>query len=306
MLALAILAIAGSVAPSLGGEAELRAVQTAAQRYSDFQVARRERWTKFGPDTPLLGEHWSLPPSRNGVDYVHGQRLDFGRPNNLLYTFIDGKRVLTGVAFVVRVAANEPVPEGFAGSSDQWHVHDIPKAIRAALQDRPLLRTLAGIAVPKHYLGRGDGRGRQAMLHVWTGVIPNPDGPFAHYNRAIPYAKLRLPLSFADNASMSAARGLQLATAKGCSDGIDRELWIANASVATTRAIKHACKAAAEHVKLGLSSGDESETNAIAEHGWAMFNAEWNRLLTPGQLARIRTMTEHDSNAGSPASHTHH
>ena len=295
MLLSAILAFAGSAALPPPADAELSAVHEASMRYTDFQVSREERWAKFGPDTPLIGEHWSLARSRGGVDYVHGRPLDFRRPNNLLYTFIRGKRVLTGVAFVVRISPDEPIPEGFSGSADQWHVHDIPKAIRAALQDRPLLRALAGIAVPKHYLGKGDGRGRQAMLHVWTGAIPNPDGPFAHYNRAIPYAKLGLPLSFAEDASLSAARGLQLATVNGCSDGIDRELWIANASVATTRAIKHACAAAAEHVKLGLSSGDRSETNAMAEHGWAMFDAAWNRSLTPAQLARIKTMTEHDS-----------
>jgi hypothetical protein len=295
-----------SASPSVAAQAELRAVCKAALRYLDFQVSRRERWTKFGPDTPLMGEHWSLPRYRGGVDYVHGQPLDFRRPNNLMYTFVNGKRVLTGVAFVVRIAPDEPIPAGFAGSTAQWHVHDIAKSVRAALQDRPLLRKLAGIVVPQHYLGKGDGRGRQAMLHIWSGVIPNPDGLFAHYNRAIPYAKLRLPLSFAENASISAARGLQLATAKGCSDGIDRELWVAKASVATTRAIKRACKAAAAHVKLGLSSGDRLETNAMAEHGWAMFDTEWNRLLTRAQLARIKTMTEDDSAHTSAETHAQH
>lgn len=301
-----ILALTGVATLPAGPEREVRAVRSAAARYSNFEVARRERWTKVGPDTPLMGEHWSLPEHRGGVDYVHGQPLDFRHPNNLMYTFVDGKRVLTGVAFVVRIASDEPVPDGFTGSTDQWHIHDITKAVRAALQDRPVLRTLARVVVPRHYRGKGDGRGRQAMLHVWTDAIPNPDGPFAHYNRAIPYAKLGLPLSFAEGASISAARGLQLATAKGCSDGIERELWVANTSRAASEKIKQACKAATEHVKLGLASGDKARTNAMAEHGWAMFDAEWNRVLTPAQLARIKTMAEHDATDSSPQSHAHH
>jgi hypothetical protein len=31
----------------------------------------------------------------------------------------------------------------------------------------------------------------------------------------------------------------------------------------------------------------------MAEHGWAMFSADWERSLTPEQQARIAAITEH-------------
>ena len=273
-------------------DAQLATVRAAVARYADFEVARREGWRKFGGDSPLMGEHYSLPPEKGGIDYVSGMPLDFRRPSNLMYTMVGGKRVLSGVAFTVRIAPGEPVPEGFAGSSDEWHVHDFPKAVAAALQDRPLLRWIADRWGPQHFVGKGDGRGRLAMVHVWTGPIPNPDGPFAHRNRAVPYAKLGLPLAFAEGASEAAARGLYLATPEGCRESIDGALWIANAGAAK-RPLHAACRAAADHVRVGLRAGTRQQVNTMAEHGWAMFDTEWKRRLTPAQQARIAAITEH-------------
>ena len=298
---------AASAAMPPQAQAQLRTVEQAVARYRDFEVAKREGWKKFGGDSPLMGEHWHLPAERGGLDYVSGQPIDFRRPSNLMYTWIGGKRVLTGVSFNVRIAPGEPVPEGFAGSADEWHVHDFPKAVAAALQDRPFLRWVANSFGPPHFVGKGDGRGRLAMVHVWTGPIPNPDGPFAHRNRAIPYAKLGLPLSFAQSGSEAAARGLMLATDKGCEETIDGALWIANAPGKVKSRLHSACRAAADHVRLGLKSGRKAEVNAMAEHGWAMFDAEWNRLLTPQQRARIAAITEHGpAHEGSNGGHQHH
>ncbi|WP_118857959.1 hypothetical protein [Sphingomonas mesophila] len=285
-------------------EAQLATVRAAVARYADFEVARREGWKKFGGDGPLMGEHYSLPPEKGGIDYVSGMPLDFRRPSNLMYTFVNGKRVLTGVAFNVRIAPGEPVPEGFAGSADVWHVHDFPKAVAAALQDRPLLRWVADRFGPQHFVGKGDGRGRLAMVHVWTGPIPNPDGPFAHRNRAIPYAKLGLPFAFAEGASEHAARGLQLAAPNGCAETIDGALWVANAGAHKAR-LHAACKAAADHVRIGLKSGTKVQVNTMAEHGWAMFDAQWKRALTPAQQARIAAITEHGPSDAAPG-HPHH
>ena len=68
-----------------------------------------------------------------------------------------------------------------------------------------------------------------------------------------------------------------------------------------------ACRAAADHVRLGLRSGRKAEVNATAEHGWAMFDAEWNRHLTPQQRERIAAITEHGSSqVGASGGHQHH
>lgn len=291
-------------------EAQLGLVRQAVARYADFEVAKREGWKKFGGDAPLMGEHYHLPPERGGLDYVSGQRLDFRRPSNLMYTIVGGRRILTGVSFNVRIAPGEPVPEGFAGNRDVWHVHDFPKAVAAALQDRPVLRWVANSFAPPHFVGKGDGRGRLAMVHVWTGPIANPDGPFAHRNRAIPYAKLGLPPAFAEGASESAARGLNLAAPNGCVESIDGGLWIANAGRAAKARLHAACRAAVDHVRPALGTRRKDTINPMAEHGWAMFDREWKRTLTPQQQARIAAITEHGGqdppSPHSPAAHVHH
>ena len=287
-------------------DGQLAALRSGIARYADFEVARREGWKKFGGmrsgEGPLMGEHWLLPKERGGVDYQHGQPIDFSRPSNLIYAEIGGRRQLIGVTFNVRLADGEQVPEGFAGSADKWHVHDFPRAIAAATETRPFVRWLADTFAPDEFTRPGTGRGRVAMIHVWP-TLPNPDGPFADKHRLLPYLKLRLPAEYADGASVQAAKGLHLATQRGCADTIDGALWIAAAPKDTSKRLHASCAAAAEHVKQGLASGRKDEINRMAEHSWAMFASAWSKALTPQQQARIAAITEH-GDAG-PMSHEH-
>lgn len=273
-------------------EAQLAGLNAAVARYRDFEMAKREGWKKFGGDGPLMGEHWYLPKERGGLDLVGRQPIDPARPSNLMYTDIGGKRVLTGVTFNVRIAPGQPVPEGFAGSADKWHVHDFEHALATVLKDRPMLRWAAN----NWFLGpmrkRGDNHTRLAMVHVWTG-LPNPDGLFADQNRLLPYLKLSLPADYAIGATLEAAKGLHLATPRGCAERIDGGAWVANINLATRRELHRVCAAAARHVRAALSSRDPRHVNAMGEHGWRMFDAAWQRLLTAEQKARIASITEH-------------
>jgi len=285
-------------------DAQLAALRAGIARYADFEVAQREGWKKFGVDGPLVGEHWYLPVRRGAVDYRAGQPIDFARPSSLMYSDIGGKRVLTGVTFNVRIGDGEPVPQGFAGDGDTWHVHDFRAFFAAALQGRPMAQRFAQAIIDD----RWGGRQRLAMIHVWAGSIPNPDGVFAHYNRLVPYRKLGLPDSFADGAGIAAARGLNLATKHGCAVQIDGAARMAGVAADSKARLHKACAAAAAHVREGLGAGTRAEVNAMAEHGWAMFDAAWNRELTAGQKARIAAITEHDHPVppqGQPT-HRHH
>jgi hypothetical protein len=294
----ALLLASAAVAPA--AQVQLAHVEAAVQRYRDFEVAKREGWKAFGGDEPLMGQHWYHP---KGPDYQSSAaRLDFARPSNLMYTEIGGRIVLTGVSFNVRLAPGERLPQGFAGSADTWHVHDFEKAIAAATETRPLLRWLAQSWIDANYRNKGDDRGRVAMVHAWV-TLPNPDGVFADHNRTVPYLKLGLPAAWASGASKEAARGLHLATVRGCADTVDGAIWIADTGRAKAKALRQACAEAAAHVREGLATRDPRQVNAMAEHGWAIFTQARDRLLTPEQKARIAALTEHGAEASA---HAHH
>lgn len=305
LLALALFALATPIAahdgvshdPNLpqATKDQIHAVARAVERYKDFDVAKAEGWTKFGDDEALMGEHWS-PPKKLGWPDLQGSdaRIDWSKPANLMYTDIAGKKTLTGVAFVVRLAEGEAMPEGFAGASDRWHAHDFEKAINAATETRPLLRWLANSWLDSNYRNKGDNRGRLAMVHAWV-TLPNPDGIFADYNRLVPYLKHGLPESYATGGTVQAARGLELATPKGCEAATGGRLWIADASKKSTKAIQAACTTAASEVRAYLTEhrAHAAMVNAFAEQAYARFDAVWTSALTPEQRARIAAMSEH-------------
>ena len=271
-------------------DGQLDAVRRAVAKYADFSVAEAEGWKPFGGDESLMGIHYDNDAA---PDYVAGDPLDFSRPNNLMYTGIDGHKVLTGAAFVVRIGEGEPVPDGFAGSQDRWHVHDFVRAIRAATEERPVLGWIANWWLDRNYRDRGDNRGRLAMAHVWV-AMPNPDGVFADFNRTVPYRKLGLPEATWQGASVAAARGLNLGTDNGCSY-LDGALWIANTKKVQDREIKEACERAGDAVRAAVRSGGTARINGAGERAWSGFDAVWRRVLRPEQAARVAAMSEHGS-----------
>lgn len=281
---------------------QIHAAADAVRRYQDIAVAKRDGWKPFGGDEPLMGQHWVR---EKGPDYVSSTpRIDFAQPSNLMYAEIGGRMVLTGVAFTVRLGPGEALPDGFAGSADKWHVHDFEAAIAAATETRPVLRWLANSWIDRNYRQKGDNRGRVAMVHAWV-TLPNPDGIFADHNRTLPYLKLGLPTAWAEGASLQAARGLNLATSKGCADQLDGAIWIADTGPVKARQLRQACAQAAAHVREGLAARDKQRVNAMGEHGWAMFETARDRLLSPAQKARIAALTEHGPH-GESGSHAHH
>ncbi len=268
--------------------AQIAEVRAAIQKYRDFSVAKREGWKSFGDDEPLMGKHFY---NDEAPDYIAGDPLDFSRPNNLMYTEIDGEQVLTGVAFVVRLGEGEPMPQGFAGHDDRWHAHDFVAAIEAATEERPILGWLANRWLDDNYRKKGDNRGRLAMVHAWV-TMENPDGIFADYNRTIPYKKLGLPDGYWHGASVETARGLNLATEGGC-DAQNGTLWIANISRSQDRTIKAACRDGAEAVRSAIAQGGKERINAAGEAAWRLFDDVWQRTLTAEQKRRVAQMSEH-------------
>jgi hypothetical protein len=274
---------------------QLELVRAATARYRDFETARREGWTKFGGDSPLMGEHWS-PPARFGWDQPPGGPLDLTRPSNLQYAWIKGRRELVGVSYIVRQHPGEPLPDGFAGEADIWHVHDAEAIVAAATKERPLVGCLIGGWLNDNW--RKDGRTRLAMAHAWI-WSESPAGVFADDNLALPYLRAGLPTAFAKGAGRDAAMGINLLTPSGCREAVDGDLWIAKAGAERSRLLRAACRVAAERVRAAHAARVSPDVlNREAEAAWRTVESERRRLLTPRQLQRIAVMTEHGPGHG--------
>ncbi len=287
-LALSAASNAQTKTPADTLEGQLAMVAAAIKTYQDPAAARKDGWRRTTRDVAAMGEHWS---NRDERDYIGGEPLDFSRPTNLMYTTIDGEKVLTGVAFVVRIAEGEALPDGFAGSEDRWHVHNAQQVIDEGLDSRPLARWVAQrFANSRFQDDDGVTRSRLAMVHVWTSPT-SPDGVFSDFNRAIPYLKLGLPATYADGASLDAAKGLHLATEDGCDEALDGYLWLADADRRQRRTLKDACADFAAQIRDNLDQ-PPATLNAIAENAWRFIDGLIVSVCSPEQLRRMASLKE--------------
>lgn len=277
--------------------AQLRELAREIERYRDVDAARRDGWrpSPVGKeDTPLMGEHWS----REGQpELMPGQPLDFARPTNLQYARVGGRYELVGVSFVVRLAAGDPLPDGFDGNADHWHVHDAQKAFDAMTEERPILRRLGVWWIDANYRSKGDRRHRLAMVHAWV-TLPSPDGLFAMHNVAIPYLRAGLPAAWAVAGDEDAAQGVNLAIATGCRAALDARLWIAHATSTQSRTLHASCEHAASRVRKAIAQRrDAAHVNAAARSAWLGLETRTRELLDAHQLRRIAALTEHEPGA---------
>lgn len=249
-----------------------------------------------------MGEHWIRKGAR---DYEPGEPLDFTEPSNLQYAWVNGRRELVGVSYVVRIAPGEPLPAGFTGTADHWHVHDVLKGVEAATEGRPVLRWLANAWIDREYRSKGDDRSRLAMVHAWV-MTPSPDGVFSMHNRAIPYLRVGLPTAFARHATDETAMGVDLAAPKGCENALGGALWIAHAKSAQKRSFEAICASLASRMRAAVATRDEGTVNAAGADAWRQLEAAKRATLSPDQVRRIAAITDHDPMSAPTHVGTHH
>jgi hypothetical protein len=270
-------------APQL--EQQIEALRAATAKYRDIAVARAEGFVRFGKvEGPLMGEHWYR---KDLVD----RPLDLTRPSTLQYAVIAGERVLIGVAYTLYQHPDEPLPDGFAGSSDHWHVHDITKIARAAAEERPVLRWLVDRRIRTGRIGVGAGRTHLVMVHAWP-WLDNPAGMFAGEHRVLPYLRAGLPASFADGADVDAAWGTALLQDQGCAADVQRIDFLARLSRTQKGALERACSDAAASVRAAPRAAAK-EFNAAAGAAWRSYAKVKDATLTAEQRARIASVVEH-------------
>jgi hypothetical protein len=274
---------------------QLDEVRRATERYRDHERARQDGYELFGTEGPLMGEHWYRP------DLVH-EPLALDRPSTLQYAVIDGERRLVGVAYTTYRRPTDPMPEGFAGSDDHWHVHDVVKLARAISEGRPVLRWLTENRITRGKMGGGDGRTQLTMLHAWI-WLDNPDGMFANDHPVLPYLRAGLPAPWAAKDRLDAARGVALAADGSCTADTRRTNALAQFDRTQRETLTKACEAAARDVRASLDRRDRTAdtVNAAAELAWRMLESSRNDLLTTDQKRRLASVVEHDpSHSGHP------
>ncbi|MEM6466294.1 MAG: hypothetical protein AAF679_07300 [Pseudomonadota bacterium] len=265
--------------------AELRSLHAAVAPFRDISVAKAQGWRRSTKHVPLMGEHWS---QRDGVDYVQGDALNLHRPSNLIYAKIGGRHRLVAVSYVVRIGPNDPLPEGFSGPLDVWHVHNLDQILTALGQTRPLLARLGA-----NWLSNGfaqDGNRRLAMVHVWLDGN-NPLGPFVNLNPNLPFWRLGLkPEAFAP-VSLDVAQGLALALPDGCALELGAKLWLAAPSGRTKRTLMRACRHAQRNVQAALARPGAALTT-VATDAWRAFDSTRFLLLSDQERSRMSALVE--------------
>jgi hypothetical protein len=271
---------------------QIKAVRAATERYADVEAARRDGYTMFGRgERPLIGEHWFRQ------DLVH-QPLDLGKPSTLQYATINGKRTLVGVAFTVYQRPTDPVPEGFAGNTDHWHVHDISRMQSAITDGRPLLALLARARAKRTNPSVASGRTHLAMVHAWTG-LDNPDGMFAERHRLLPYLQAGLPSAYAEGATENAAWGVALVQKGACDSDVRATDGLARLSRNQRARLSSACAVAEGKVLASYrTKPTPAILNRVSDDAWRAYLSEQNRILTPQQKQRMAAVVEHPA-AGS-------
>ncbi|HEY8154411.1 MAG TPA: hypothetical protein VII72_09825 [Myxococcota bacterium] len=193
LAALALAPAAGAQDPD-APDALQRATESL-DRFQSVEVAESEGYRKpWRNDGFMMGEHWF------NSELLRGPVCDPERPAFLQYLVIEGRRTLIGAGYVCD--GSKPPPDWF-GPEAVWHRHG-PQLCRfrsgvfsdasfyAAALPNPL-NDETWEDVCESWWAEPERR-EVAMLHTWN-WIAQPDGPFAHENRAIPFlrAGLRVP-----------------------------------------------------------------------------------------------------------------
>lgn len=266
-------------------ENEIAAIERAVAPYRNIRRARAEGWRRSTGHVPLMGEHWAR---RDGVDYVADDALDLRKPSNLIYADIGGRMELIAVSYVVRIGANDPMPEGFSGPADVWHVHNLDQILAALGEKRPLIARLGARWVSRSFAQ--DGNRRLAMVHVWLNDN-NPSGDFENLNPRLPYMRLGLGAEYADTATLNSAQGIALAHPEGCRNELDGKLWLAAVTGSKKRALNRICRQMQTRVRDALGRSP-AELNRVASRAWQVFDEHRFMLLSDDERRRMLSIVE--------------
>ncbi len=253
--------------------------------------------------TPFQGQHW-LHRWR-----VFGGSPDLTQPSFVMYVPVSGAWRPAGVAYSRRIGPDSLVPKDLGGVATPWHLHQpcivVPGEGEALADGEADCRARGGFPRPPEI----------AMVHAWTGV-PNPEGPFAHDNVALPYwvTGLELPrpsdLSTPRRARRTRALGLALAETYGARLPYARLVEAASTmprlgdSLAAHRAV---LRQLVSPLAAAARARDQVRWNAFADRAIREWEALRHLYMEAAPSPAIRSQLEReDAEALGEEHHLHH
>ena len=115
---------------------------------------------------------------------MRNEPVDIDSPTFLMLLPVNGRLTPVGVAYTVRIGGQMQPPTSLGGLPAMWHTHMFCRNVPGEGQ------VLADGLEDCTDRGGMPTRNQIAMVHTWT--IPNPDGPFAHDNPALPFIAVGL------------------------------------------------------------------------------------------------------------------
>lgn len=300
---LLLLSVFQRGADSVGGR-----MKQVAARHADTGAVRARG---FGPLqvggvfdlTPFQGQHW-LHPWR-----VFSGSPDLDSPSFVMFVPIGGIWRPAGLAYSRPITTGTPVPVDLGGAKAPWHLHQpcavVPGEGEALADGEEDCRARGGAPRPPAI----------AMVHAWT--MPNPEGPFAHDNVALPYwaTGLRLPqaadLSTRLRARRTRALGLALGESFGAIMPYARLVEAAStmAGLADSLSVHRAAiRALVPRLRKADQSGDRAGRETLADR----MIGEWEALrhlysaAAPSLEVRTQLERQHGRALGQEPGHHMH
>jgi hypothetical protein len=237
---------------------QIRQVEASVAHLATPEAARQAGFRPVLGWIPTMGVHW-----------INQRRMAAGfhllEPDHLMFSPIDGRETLVGVAYAFYDRPGAPVPDAFDGDLDRWHDHP---------EFAPRGQTLH-------------------MLHLW--FVPSPDGPFAGHNPWLPFhaAGLQPPdaARLHDDADAERIRKLALALAEAVTPmqfGQSMERFVEPALLRRIEARRAAIRESVPQLDAATRADDLPAWNRAADRAVAEWEAIRDAYLAAIPLPHLR------------------
>jgi hypothetical protein len=226
--------------------------------------------------SPFQGQHWVL-----GMRFSLNPPVALSQPTFLMFLPMGDSLVPIGVAYTRRISVDAPLPDSLAGGAAEWHTH---------MLCRPAPNQVA-------------------MIHAWT--IPNPDGPYAHDNPALPYLAtgLRAPRSGSRDARLlGVALGETYGAKLFIAHRIEREVRRRNLSpsgVAKLEELRASMRALVPQLRSAQRTGDTRKFSALSKRLIESWNALAAQYLALAPTPEMKARFDHELAKALDRPHSH-